>query len=156
MLSLFDLFYLWCVQEVAGLKDEDLSIVTSLSHIAGTGDPSSILSESHSAHMYNVIRKLFYVTVVLLYTSGIDDLSEVKKVLKTLNKWQSLGLELGLRYSTLERIKRSQHGDIEMCMLAAWLQQQDNVAKIGAPSWEVLQDGLKNIDENKLANEVDQ
>ena len=76
-----------------------------------------------------------------------------------MNKWQPLGLELGLCYSILERIKRSQHGDIEMCMmemLAAWLQQQDNVAKIGVPSWEVLRVSLKNIDENRLANEIDQ
>ena len=122
---------------------------------AGSGDPSSILSESQYTHVH----KLFNVTVILLYTSGIDDLAEVKKVLKTLNRWQPLGLELGLLYFTLERIKRVQREDIEMCMmemLAAWLQQQDNVSERGVPSWEVLRDGLKNIDENKLASEIDQ
>ena len=42
--------YLWfvCVQEVAELKEEDLPRDT----VAGDGDPSSILSESHSTHMY--------------------------------------------------------------------------------------------------------
>ena len=37
-----------CVQEVAELKEEDLPSDT----VAGDGDPSSILSESHSTHMY--------------------------------------------------------------------------------------------------------
>ena len=55
-----------CVlQEVAGLKEEDLPIT---SPVASTGDPSSILSESHSTHM------LFSqcVIVVLLYTGTAD------------------------------------------------------------------------------------
>ena len=41
------------------------------------------------------------MTVVLLYT-GIDDLVDVKKFLKDVVDWQSLGLELGLLYPTLE------------------------------------------------------
>ena len=58
---------------------------------------------------------------------------------------QSLGLELGLLYPTLKRIKKEQHGDISDCMmemLAAWLQQQDNVTSKGVPSWSVLQTAL--------------
>ena len=137
---------------MAGLKEEDLSIS---SHTTSTGDPSSTLSESQYTHVH----KLFNVTIVLLYTSGIDDLAEVKRTLKTLNEWQSLGLELGLLYSTLKRIEKEQCGVIDKCkteMLAAWLQQQENVSERCVPSWEVLQEGLKNIDENKLASEIDQ
>ena len=76
-----------------------------------------------------------------------------------MNEWQSLGLELGLLYSTLKRIENEQREVIDKCkteMLAAWLQQQDNASKSGVPSWEVLQEGLKNINENKLASEIDQ
>ena len=139
--------------DVVKRKEEDH--IHSPTAGAVSGDPSSILSESQHTHVY----KLFNVTVVLLYMSGIDDLAEVKRVLKTLNRWQPLGLELGLSYFTLERIRKVQREDIEMCvmeMLAAWLQQQDNVSERGVPSWEVLRDGLKNIDENKLASEIDQ
>ena len=96
------------------------------------------------------------VTVVLLYT-GIDDLFEVKMKLKNVNDWQSLGLALGLLYPTLERIDENQHGDIEKCkikMIAAWLQQQDNVCKNGVPSWAVLRRALKMIDESQLASEI--
>ena len=196
-----------CVQEVAGLKEEDLS---SSSHITGAGNPSSILSESQYTHVH----KLSNVTVVLLYTgaadlqsdvqtdiveqeeedhihppiagsgsgdpssilsesqythvhkltglllyAGIDDLAEIIMALKNFNNWLSLGLQLGLRYQTLKRIEKEQHGLIDECkteMLAAWLQQQDNVAKKGVPSWEVLRVGLMNIDENELASQIDQ
>ena len=89
-----------------------------------------------------------------IYT-GIDDLGKVKKFLKNVNDWQSLGLELGLLYPTLKRIKKEQHGDISDCMmemLAAWLQQQDNVSQVGTPSWSVLQTALGNIGENELAD----
>ena len=50
------------------------------------------------------------MTVVLLYT-GIDDLVDVKRFLKNVVDWQSLGLELGLLCPTLKMIKKEQHGD---------------------------------------------
>ena len=87
------------------------------------------------------------VTVVLLYT-GTDDLASVKKFVKSVVDWQSLGLELGLLYPTLKRIKKEQHGDINDCimeMLVAWLQQQDNVREKGVPSWSVLRKALEKI-----------
>ena len=96
------------------------------------------------------------MTVVLLYT-GIDDLVDVKKFLKDVVDWQSLGLELGLLYPTLKRIKKEQHGDISDCMmemLAAWLQQQDNVSRKGVPSWSVLRRALEEIGEHQLASEI--
>ena len=94
------------------------------------------------------------MTVVLLYT-GIDDLVDVKRFLKSVVDWQSLGLELGLLYPTLKMIKKEQHGDISDCameMLAAWLQQQDNVSLKGVPSWSVLRTALRSIGENELAS----
>ena len=81
----------------------------------------------------------------------------MKRFLRNVIEWQSLGLELGLLYPTLKRIEVEQRGFIDQCkteMLAAWLQQQDNVAKKGVPSWEVLRVGLMNIDENELASEI--
>ena len=143
-----------CVQEVAELKEEDLSSDTCSPTPAGTGDPSSILSESQYTHVH----KLFNVTVVLLYT-GIDDLADVKNSLKKFVHWQSLGLELGLLFSTLRRIEKEQHELIDECkteMLSAWLQQQDNVVKRGVPCWAVLKSALENIGENILESEIDQ
>ena len=82
---------------------------------------------------------------------------KVKKLLKNLVDWQSLGLELGLLYPTLKKIKKEQHGDINDCtmeMLAAWLQQQDNVTDNGVPSWSILKTALVNIGENELADTI--
>ena len=92
--------------------------------------------------------------MILLYT-GINDLADVKRLLINFNDWQSLGLELGLLYPTLKRIKKEQHEDINDCtmeMLAAWLQQQDNVAKKGVPSWLTLKAALMNINKKELAD----
>ena len=71
--------------------------------------------------------------------------------------WQSLGLALGLLYPTLKRIKKEQHGDINDCimeMLAAWLQQHDNVPQKGLPSWSVLKTALEEIEEIQLASKI--
>ena len=133
---------------MAKLKEEDLDVDSP----SGTGDPSSILSESQYTHAH----KLFNVTVVLLYTD-IADLAHVKRFLKNVNDWQSLGLELGLLYPTLKRMKKEQREDVNDCMmemLAAWLQQQDNVSQVGAPSWGELQRALNDIGENELANKI--
>ena len=138
------------MQEVAELKEEDL--LSNFDSPSAAGHPSGILSESQHTHAH----KLFNVTVVLLYTD-IADLAHVKRFLKNVNDWQSLGLELGLIYPTLKRIKKEQQGDMKDCMmemLEAWLQQQDNVSQVGAPSWRVLQRALNHIGENELANEI--
>ena len=78
--------------------------------------------------------------------------------IKNLTDWQSLGLALGLLYPTLEKIEVEQRGAIEKCktkMIAAWLQQQDNVSKKGVPSWTVLQTALRKIGEIQLTDEID-
>ena len=92
-----------------------------------------------------------------LFYTAIDDMFEVKMALKNASQWQLLGLALGLLYPTLERIDEEQRGVIEKCkmkMIAAWLLQQDNVLRKGAPSWVVLQTALYNIDENELAANI--
>ena len=71
--------------------------------------------------------------VVYLHT-GIDKLVDVKNALKRVNNWLSLGLQLGLLYTTLEQIEIDNRGKVDQCMtkmLAAWLKQQDNVLQFG-------------------------
>ena len=41
-----------------------------------------------------------------------------------------------------------------MEMLAAWLQQQDNVTDNGVPSWSTLKTALINIGDNELADTI--
>ena len=80
----------------------------------------------------------------------------MKIKLHYVNNWHYLGLVLGLLHPTLERIKID-HGSVERCkteMLAAWLQQQDNVTKKGVPSWSTLKTALEIIGEKELASEI--
>ena len=82
---------------------------------------------------------------------------QVKIFLKGVVDWQSLGLALGLLYPTLKRIKKEQHGDINDCMmemLAAWLQQYDNVSQKGLPSWTMLKTALEKIEGKQLASKI--
>ena len=77
-------------------------------------------------------------------------------LLKDVIDWQSLGLELGVLYSTLKKIEKD-YRKVDACMmemLAAWLQQQDEVNQVGVPSWSVLQTALRKIGENELANRI--
>ena len=89
--------------------------------------------------------------------SGIKDLREVKNVLENFNDWESLGLELGLLYPTLERIEMNDGSNVTKCMtkmIAAWLNKQDNVSEIGDPSWSVLKRALIKIKENTIAEQI--
>ena len=96
------------------------------------------------------------MTVVLLYT-GIDNLANFFK-LKHLVNWQSLGLQLGLFHTTLQKIKmEKQCGKVDDCvmeMLLAWQEEQDYVIQCGGPSWSQLKVALIFIGENKLASNI--
>ena len=70
------------------------------------------------------------------------------------NRWKELGLQLGLLYSSLEKIDLEQRGRIDSCkiaMLSAWLQQQDNVSQKGIPSRSVLRAALQRMGETEPA-----
>ena len=73
-----------------------------------------------------------------------------------MSDWQSLGIELGLSYSTLESIRTDERNisECKLAMIAAWLKQQDDVARNGTPSWSVLQAALREIGENKIADHI--
>ena len=81
----------------------------------------------------------------------------MKTALKNVIDWIDLGLALGLHYPTLQKIDNEKRGKVNSCMremLAAWLQKQDNVSQVGAPSWSVLQTALRKIEENELADTI--
>ena len=95
----------------------------------------------------------FIELYLLLSPTAESDLVDVLAVIRDLNDWKVLGLQLGLLYSTLERINLEQNGIINNCkikMLSAWLQQQDNVSQNGVPSWSVLRAALKQMGMRQL------
>ena len=140
--------FLWCVQEVAELKEEDIIRGKLCTAAAGvSGDLSRTLSElNHNECPWN-----YYISI------GTGDLVDALAVIRDINNWKELGLQLGLLYPSLERIDFQQRGRIAFCimdMLFAWLQQQDNVPLKGLPSWSVLRAALKQMGEHETADRI--
>ena len=72
-------------------------------------------------------------------------------------EWIRLGLELGLKYSRLQKIEIKRLRDVPSCMrdmIAAWLGKKDKVMKEGVPTWKQLIQALKNIGEISLGEEI--
>ena len=96
--------------------------------------------------------------VISYYTlTAVNDLCDVLAVIRDLNDWKDLGLQLGLLYPTLTDIETYRQGKPSECridMLSAWLQRQDNVSLKGVPSWSVLRDALKQMGEHETADRI--
>ena len=78
-------------------------------------------------------------------------------VIRDLNDWMDLGLQLGLLYPTLTNIEIYRRGRPSECridMLSAWLKQQDNVSQKGVPSRSVLRAALQSIGEHEIADRI--
>ena len=79
------------------------------------------------------------------------------KHLESCNRWHRLGLELGLLFSTLERIKLD-NATVEDCMMAmlnAWLSKQDHVGLKGSPTYKQLIRALRSISEDNVADKME-
>ena len=148
--------FLWCVQEVAELKEDDI-----ISHCTATATQlptaaagvSGCLSRTLSELHHNDEKCPCYYVLI----TAVNDLCDVLAVIHDLNDWKELGLQLGLLYPTLERLDREQRGRISGCridMLTAWLEQQDNISQRGVPSWSVLRAALQRIGEHELADRI--
>ena len=83
--------------------------------------------------------------VMYLWSIDISILASVLSALEDFNDWMNLGLNLGIKQPTLNRIDKQERGDINDCkreMLSAWLRWKDNVQEVGLPSWKRLLDAM--------------
>ena len=83
---------------------------------------------------------------------------QVVRLLDKFAEWETLGLELGLYFSTLDIIKTEERGQVRKCMmrmLVAWLKKSDNVSSCHGPSWQQLIESLRAIEENSLADDIE-
>ena len=111
-----------------------------------------VTSLEHSVSYNNVECLCYYVLI-----TAVNDLCDVLAVIRDLNDWKDLGLQLGLLHRRLEKIDLEHQGEVEMCkleMLSAWLQQQDNVSQKGVPSWSVLRAALQSMGEHETADRI--
>ena len=79
------------------------------------------------------------------------------EALVDLNDWRSLGLQLGIRNPTLDRIEDEVRGipNRKREMLSEWFKWADNVTKpqFGKPSWDRLITAVSQVD-LQLADEI--
>ena len=91
----------------------------------------------------------FWVTNQLrctsLFTSGVDDLYDVKKELNTVSaKWYDIGIALRLDPNILTGIQ-TKSGDPSTCLcsvLTEWLKWNYKVKKFGEPTWRWVVDAV--------------
>ena len=84
------------------------------------------------------------------YIAGIDDLNAVFRKCKDFTEdWKFIGLELGIKKTTLDSIKKDCDNVKEMMleMLASWLKRRSK--KQPVPSWNILLTTLSEYDRIK-------
>ena len=98
----------------------------------------------------NTVHSSIWVTNTLcctsLFTSGVDDLYDLKKELNKVSaKWYDIGIALRLDPDILTGIQDSNIGQPSSClrsMLTEWLKQNYNVKKFGEPTWQWVVDAV--------------
>ena len=73
-------------------------------------------------------------------------------------RWFDLGLALGLSKDTLDAIKANHPQDTRQCLiecLSKWLVRADGVDSKGGATWDSLSTGLRSINKNTVADELD-
>ena len=101
------------------------------------------------------------VIIATIYKAPLIDIKSLKEVLDVLNRYKfntaksyrRLGLELGLSAVVLDEIEAN-HSEAARRLeevLSAWLRQ---IITEPPPTWSVLEDALKKIDENYAAKGI--
>ena len=94
------------------------------------------------------------------FFKGVDDLLQIHKYLRDLNKKElsTLGQVLGLSHATVTN-RREGSSASEYCdnILVAWLLGQDRVLKSGKPSWRTLIRALRSnhLRHNGIADKIE-
>ena len=98
-----------------------------------------------------------YIHVFSCINSVIGDLVEVTKYLLELDQTaiHNLGLTLGLYYPHLNKMETSK--TFRDDVIAAWLQKEDQVLKMGIPTWETLVKVLRDprVNHTGIANKIE-
>ena len=94
-------------------------------------------------------------------TLEIEDLQEVRSQLMEVEvKWLNIGLELGITYPELEKIKTNNSNDVTNCltaMLIDWLKGSYDTSRYGEPSWQKLSEAVSKKaggDNPRVANRI--
>ena len=106
----------------------------------------------------NVTVVVINLYMLILHTD-VEDLRVVMEYTCDLSQTQlfELGIQLGLHFSTLRKLRENSPNLLRMEMMNAWLSRQDSVKEIGIPSWRVLVIALrkKPVNCNLIADTIE-
>ena len=77
--------------------------------------------------------------------------------LKNVNEYMRLGLELGLSYTSLNKIRMDHDQKVDDCkrnLLQLWLERADNVDEMGGTNKPVLAAALRRMGEHRVAGSI--
>ena len=78
-------------------------------------------------------------------------------LLETVTRWQALAFNLGITYSTVEKIEMERRGNVERCMrdvIHNWLLQRDDVKQMGGCTKRNLIIALREMEENAIVDKI--
>ena len=77
--------------------------------------------------------------------------------LESVNEYMRLGLELGLSYTLLKKIRQEQERKVEDCkrtLLHSWLARADRVDEMGGTNKPALVAALRRMGEHRVADSI--
>ena len=93
----------------------------------------------------------------------INDLDDVLRLMRKSdfsdNNWMELGLQIGLKKTTLNTIEANYPRDSRRCLmecLSKWLERVDNVDSKGGATWDSLSAALRSNTSIAIADKLDQ
>ena len=99
----------------------------------------------------------FFFFLFFCVNSVIGDLVEVTKYLLDLDQTaiHSLGLTLGLYYPHLNKMETSKRFRDDV--IAAWLQKEDQILRMGTPTWKTLVKALRDprVNQTGIAKKIE-
>ena len=94
--------------------------------------------------------------VIFIIDRLVDVINSLKRCGFPENKWDDLGLNLGLLKNTLDCIKKDSDTTssyLTEC-LSKWLRRADNVDSRGGATWDSLSTALRSMNEVAVADEL--
>ena len=125
-----------------------------MAHMNNSSFFCNILSESSHLNVDDTIlgkneghcKVALYTDCIIACHVGEEDTFDVKcAIVKVAARFYSLGCALGLSVSTLNKIRNDNPHDSEIALVQvinAWLAQQFDTERFGAPSWRRLVNAL--------------
>ena len=93
----------------------------------------------------------------MLFLSGPSHFAVMMDWLESVIEYMRLGLELGLSYALLNKIRQEQGRKVEDCkrtLLHSWLERADRVDEMGGTNKPTLVAALRRMGEHRVADNI--